>query len=223
MAGAHRAAADAAPRHCVCGIGQGDGWLRRHRLQVTSLGSPGVWAENETVSPCCTDVGTGNMGVTRHGGGRDTGGGCIATPAPALPPRPQHGVTAVPPPAQRPRDHLLRVCSGLVCRCRPLGAITLMTLGSGLEKSAVPPRHCRVPKLAPGCPERSGGGGSPPASPVPQESGKLRYGNGCKAHPPRAPRRELRPIPNPPARHTSEQGRGRLPREILSANSRLKA
>lgn len=101
--------------------------------------------------------------------------------------------------------------------------IMLMTLGSGLKKSTVPARHCRVPKLVPGCPERSGSGGSPPASPMPQESGKLRYGNGHKAHPLQAPRRELRPIPNPLRRARARGAGGRLPREILSANSRLKA
>lgn len=81
-----------------------------------------------------------------------------------------------------------------------------MTLGSGLEKSTVPARHCRVPKLAPSRPEGWGGDGSPPLVPPPQESGKRRYGNGCKAHPPRALRRELCPIPKPPAAR-GERGR----------------
>lgn len=63
----------------------------------------------------------------------------------------------------------------------------------------------------------------PPASPVPQESGKLRYGNGHKAHPLQVPRRELRPILNPPCGARASGAGGQLPREILSANSRLKA
>lgn len=73
-------------------------------------------------------------------------------------------------------------------------------------------------------PRRLGRWRKPPhVPPVPQERGKLRYGNGRKAHPPRAPRRELRPIPNPPRGAGASGASERLPREILSANSRLKA
>ena len=211
MAGAHGAAADAAPWHSAGGIGQGDGWLCRHRLQVTALGSPGVWAENKRLS-APIPRGQGTWGDPTRGG-RDAGGGCMATPALA---RRHRGPTAGTAPAGPSAT-----CSlGTRLPLPAPAAITLMTLGSGLEKSTVPARHCRVPKLTPGCPEGSGGGGSPPASPRPQESGKLRYGNGCKAHPPRAPRRELRPVPNPPR---GARASGRLPREILSANGRLKA
>lgn len=110
MAGAQGAAADAAPRHRAGGVGQGDyGWLCRHRLQVTALGSPGVWVENKTPSvPVARTWGD----TTQRG--RDAGGGCIATSAPALPAHPRHGVTTAPPPAQRPRDQLRRVCLGLL-------------------------------------------------------------------------------------------------------------
>lgn len=50
MGSAHGAVADAAPWHRAGGIGEGDGWLRCHRLQVTALGSAGVWAENKRLS-----------------------------------------------------------------------------------------------------------------------------------------------------------------------------
>lgn len=123
----------------------------------------------------------------------------MSLPAPALPLQPQ-------PPARR--QHRRHSTPGTISYVSARGpsAITLMTLGSGLEKSTVPARHSRVPKLAPSRPEGWGGGGSPPRIPPPQESGKRRYGKGCEAHPPRPLRRELCPIPEPPAAR-GERGR----------------
>lgn len=132
----------------------------------------------------------------------------MSAPAPALPLQPQpparrhHGPTAGTAPPGPSATCLL----GARLPPPAPSAITLMTLGSGLEKSTVPARHCRVPKLAPSRPEGWGGCGSPPRIPPPQENGKRRYGNGCKAHPPRALRCELCPIPKPPAAR-GERGR----------------
>lgn len=69
MAGAHGAVADAAPRHRAGGVGQGDGWLPRHRLQVTALGSPGIWVENKQPSvPAARMWGQGMWGDMTCGG-----------------------------------------------------------------------------------------------------------------------------------------------------------
>lgn len=183
MAGVHGAAAGTAPRHRAGGIGQGDGWLCCHQLQVTALGSPGLWAENKRLSvPAARMWGDTTRG--RRGG-------------PLQPqPQPQPGVTTAP----TPPGHLLRVRSGPV---RHRHHVNDPWIRAGKI-------HCprwALPKLAPSRPKGRGGGGSlPPRIPRPQESGKRRYGNGCKAHPPRALRRQLCPIPKPPAAR-SERGR----------------
>lgn len=217
--GAHRAAADAAPWHRAGGIGQGDERLRCHRLQVTALGSPSIWMENKRPSvPAMQTWGDTTRGGTRCRRGLQSNSSPGA--APASPSQHHRSPAAGTAPAGPSATCLLGARLPLLAPA----VITLMTLGSGLEKSAVPARHCCLPKLAPGCPEGWGGGGNPPTSPpMLQERGKLRYGNGRKAHPPQAPRRELRPIPNPPRGAGASGASERLPREILSANSRLKA
>lgn len=88
MVSAHGAVADTAPWHRAGGIGEGDGWLLCQRLQVTALGSPGVWAENKRLSVPAARM----WGDTTRGD--DEGGGLMSPPAPALPFQPQ-------PPARR--------------------------------------------------------------------------------------------------------------------------
>lgn len=158
--GAHRAAADAAPRHRAGGIGQGDGRLRRHRLQVAALGSPSIWMENKRPSvPAMQTWGD----TTRGGTCCRRGLQCNMSPGAASvsPSQHHHSPAAGTAPAGPSATCLLGARLPLLAPA----VITLMTLGSGLEKSAVPPRHCCLPKLAPGCPEGWGGGGNPPTSP----------------------------------------------------------
>lgn len=116
MASVQGAVADAAPWHRAGGIGEGDGWLRCHRLQVTALSSPGAWEENKRLSVPAARM----WGDTTRGDMMRDGAECLRQrrhcPC-SLSPQP--GVTTAPPPAQHPRDHLLRVCSGPVCHRQP--------------------------------------------------------------------------------------------------------